>query len=453
VIPVSVSKFAEMLGGTAIGFEADAMVSSFALDSNQVKPGDLFMAIKGERVDGHDFIPQALASGALGSIAEKQVPPPSIQVPNLVEALARMASLYRDRFDGPVIGITGSAGKTSTKEFVAAALSPLGLVLKTAGNRNTEYTAPLVWSDLEPSHKVAVIEMSMRGFDQIRHLAAFSRPTIGVITNIGFAHMGQVGSRQGIANAKGELLELLSSEHFAVLWREDEFFEALSAKSKAKVASFGFSSDADCHITDYKALSWSSAWVSGTCNGKTWTAEMPAIGRHMALNAAAAVLIASIAGVDPTEAADQIKNAALPPMRMQVIERDGATILLDTYNASPPSMAAAIETLSELPVKGRRLAVIGDMRELGEQTQSAHKEVGRVVAKSGFDEVLFYGCDMGVAASSAIVEGMPCSRVHRGTAIIDVSAFLDKVRPGDAVLIKGSRSLELERALGEVAHS
>jgi len=444
LIPVPVEEFATWLGGTAQGFPPAATVDAFALDSNQVKPGDLFLAIKGERADGHDFVAKAMENGAIGAIVERPVQAPHILVPNLVQALAKMALRYRMQFVGPVVAITGSAGKTSTKEFAAAALAPLGLVLKTSGNRNTEYTVPLIWTEYDSTQITAVVEMSMRGFGQIRHLASFSRPSIAVITNIGYAHMEMVNNRQGIADAKGELLDALPKNGIAIVWYEDDFKAALRAKCSGPVYTFGFDPEATCRITSYRPTTWTSSTVIGTCFGHAWRAEMPAVGRHMALNCAAAVLTAAVVGVEPAVAASHIQDAQLPPLRMQVIEKHKATILLDTYNASPPSMIAAIETLSQLPIEGRRLAVLGDMRELGSYTADAHREVAQVVANAKFDRVILYGAEMARVATMI-------GSAEVATSLTDVERFLSTVMPGDAVLIKGSRSLELERALGEGA--
>ena len=445
--PTSVAEFAQWVGGAPTGFSESAFVTTFSLDSSQVHAGDLFLAIKGARVDGHDFVSAAMASGAIGSLVERPVDGPHILVPNLVEALAKLGSHFRDSFAGPVVGITGSAGKTTTKEFVAASLSPLGQVLKTPGNRNSEFTAPLVWAELQQEHKAVVIEMAMRGFDQIAHLASFSRPQVGVITNIGFAHMEMVGSRHGIAQAKGELLEALPNEGAAILWNEDELLAWLTPLSNAQVWTFGVEPSADCQITDYEVLSWNSARVSGMCDAKQWEAIVPAAGRHIALNAAAAVLTAAVLGLDPRLAAAEIQSVKLPPMRMEVVEWNGATILLDTYNASPPSMIAAIETLADLHVEGRRFAVIGEMRELGEYSEAAHRSVGAKIGSSKLDHVLFYGPATEASIDAAIESGLRPDAVAIATCIEDVQQFLGEMRPGDAGMIKGSRALELERGL------
>jgi len=259
--------------------------------------------------------------------------------------------------------------------------------------------------------------------------------------------MLMVDSRQGVANAKGELLELLPNDGIAVLWHEDDYLESLKSKSSAKTLTFGVDSGADCRVLDYKPLSWSSSDVSGICFGKSWHAKLPAVGRHIALNAAAAVLVAAVLGIEPSEAASNLTEAVLPPLRMEVIERDGVTILLDTYNASPPSMIAAIETLGELPVQGRRLAVIGEMKELGEYTEEAHRSVGISLACSSIEHVLFYGSATAIAADVAIIKGMSANSISVTQSLEGVKAFLESAQPGDVVLIKGSRSLELERAV------
>ena len=443
--PISVENFVKRCGGEAIGFPAGAKISGFALDSRQVHSGDLFLAIRGANLDGHDFVSQVLAAGAVGSLVERTVEGPHVLVQNLVRSLARFARSRREEFFGPVVGITGSAGKTSTKEFVAAALSPLGPVLKNEGNRNTEYTSPLVWADLEPKHRAAVIEMSMRGFGQITHLASFTEPNIGIVTNVGHAHSEMVGSREGIAKAKAELLEALPQNGTAIIWAEDEFREVLESQSSAEVKTFGFSKDADCRITRYVPLSWTSSEVSGSLDGAEWHASIPLVGRHMALNAASAILAAHSAGVPVQEAADALKNAVLPPMRMEVKEVGGATIVLDTYNASPPSMLAAIETLAELPAKGRRMAVVGEMRELGSQSEEGHRDVGRALAKSGIDEVILVGSATDFCKEECATGGL--KQVRSAASLDEVTEFLRALRPGDVVLIKGSRALELEKAV------
>lgn len=443
--PIAVGDFAARSGGSVAGIDPAAMIRGFALDNREVKAGDLFIAIRGERVDGHQFVTGALEAGAVAALVERPVEGPHILVADVVEALALFAKSKREEFFGPVVGITGSAGKTSTKEFLAAALSPLGRVLKNQGNRNTEFTSPLVWAELEPDHRAAVIEMSMRGFHQVEHLAAFSRPTIGIVTNIGDAHAEMVGSREGIARAKAELLESLPINGHAIVWAEDDFVDVLKSRSRAPVQTFGFSETANCRVTRYTPVSWTECLVEGVLGGQSWSATLSSVGQHMALNAAAAILAASCAGVAVPAAAISLRTAVLPPMRMEVRHLNGATIVLDNYNASPPSMLAAIETLAELPAEGRRLAVIGEMRELGEQSLEGHKAVGVALAEHHLDEVILVGSATEACKAECLAGGM--SNVRMAADQAEVTDFLRGIKPGDVVLVKGSRALELEKAL------
>lgn len=443
--PIAVETFAQIVGGEPHGFASGAAVCGFATDNREVRPGDLFLAIKGARVDGHDYVADAVARGAVGALVERTVDGPNILVGNLVEALAKLGRHFRAQFHGPVVGVTGSAGKTTVKEFIAAALSPLGPVLKTPGNRNTEYTSPLIWADLEAcATKAVVVEMSMRGFGQIRHLAEISRPTIGVVMNVGYSHMSEVGSREGIAEAKAELLDCLPREGHAVLWADDEYLGSLIAHCRCPVVTFGFNGNADCHLMTYRAVSWTESRISGAFRGEKFEATLPSVGRHIALGAAAAIAVAGSAGVPPAQAALALAKAEIPHMRMEVVDFHGAKLLLDTYNAAPPSMLAAIETFTELPCEGKRFAVIGEMRELGPYSEEAHRELGRVLAVSGIDEVIFYSGDTALSAEEARMRGMV---VHEASSLEDIAEFLRRVSRGDAVLVKGSRSLELERAV------
>jgi UDP-N-acetylmuramoyl-tripeptide--D-alanyl-D-alanine ligase len=434
--PFSAAEAARRMGGqNAAG---DAMIMGFATDSSFVGKGDLFIAIRGARVDGHGFVPQALAAGAAAALVERPVEGPHLLVPNVVEALASFGRSLRDEFSGPVVGLTGSAGKTTTKEFLAAALSPLGPVVKTQGNRNTEYTSPLLWAEVDRGTKAVVVELAMRGFGQIAHLAQVSKPTLGLITNIGYSHLLQVGDRSGIARAKGELLEALPEDALCILPEDDDYLDVLKTiAGRRPVLTFGFAEGADCRTESYRSQSLGHAEITGRCRGEAWSLTLPAAGRHLATNASAAILAAHVLGVPPQQAAEGIAKAELPPMRMETRERNGATILLDAYNAAPHSVLAALETLIETPVQGRRLAVLGEMRELGEATESAHRSVGTTAAK--LDDAIFVGETAEIMRDAA-------GKGRVGT-LDDVRRLIDGLRAGDVLLIKGSRALELEKAL------
>ncbi len=448
---MTLSEFAARCGGKLLG--EDRPITGYATDSRGVSPGDLFLCIKGERVDGHEYAAAAIASGASGCLSTREVEGPHILVDDISVALARFATSKRAEFIGPVVGVTGSTGKTSTKDFVAAALSPLGLVLKSAGNRNTEYTSPLVWADLSSEHKAVVVEMGMRGLGQITHLASFSKPTIGIVTNVGTSHMEKVGSRQGVFQAKSELLRALPEDGTAVVWREDDFYHELADAAPGRVVSFGFSLEADCQVLGYRALSWESSLLRGSLEGETFEVELNTTGRHQALNAAAAVAAASAAGVPISRAAESLRSAELQPLRLQVVPFRGATVILDTYNASPDSTVAALRTLADVPSQGRKIAILGEMRELGTFTESGHRLVGKALAQSSVDHALLTGGPTSFIGEEARMAGMPADQITELKAFeIDaVRRFLDGVLPGDVVLIKGSRALGLESALEAVS--
>ncbi len=446
MLPISVGELATRLGGTLHSNRPDGLVKGFAWDSSDVQPGTAFLAIRGARADGHDFVGAAEGRGATAAIVERPVETNHILVTSLVEGLARMASSFRDEFSGPVIGITGSAGKTTTKELTAAAVSPLGKVLKSPGNKNTEYTSPLTWADIEPNTDVAVVELAMRGFGQIQHLAGFARPTVGMITNIGFSHLEQVGSREGIAHAKGELFDALPTGAPAILWKEDPYFELLTSKVKGgNILTFGYSDGCDSQLTDYEQLSWDRCILRGNLVGTKYEVELPIAGRHLALNAAAACLAAAAVDVDALKAVEAMKSVVLPPLRMETMDFRGAKVLMDNYNASPASMVAAIETFCETPCSGRRFAIIGEMKELGSHLEEGHRAVGKAIASHDLDLVAFIGEPMEMARDEAVANGMSASKFFFAKDRAELRVFLDQVREGDAVLVKGSRALELER--------
>lgn len=440
-------ELAELLGGDLSG--EDAEFRRLVTDNREVEEGDVFIAIKGSRFDGAEFVGVAATSGAIASITERAVCSPHIRVGSVVGALARMASHLRSRFNGAVVGVTGSAGKTTTKEFIASALSPLGTILKTEANRNTEYTAPLLWLEADPPPAAIVVEMGMRGPSQIRHLASFAKPTIGVITNVGVAHLELLGTQAAIADAKAELLDALPSVGTAILPADDNFLTFLRRRAPANVATFGFDPDADSRIVSVESISWIESSVSLLLNEELVQVRVPAVGRHFARNAAAAMLVASRLGVDPTDAAEAIGQVKLPSMRMQLVERRGIRIVMDAYNASPPAVIASLETLNDFPSDGPKSAVLGEMRELGTFAEAGHREVGRALAGSEVNRVCLYGPSTKWIAEEWVAAGRPPESIFIAGSLYDVRRFLGTLNPGDTVLVKGSRGLELERALEE----
>jgi len=469
-VKMRLSEAARLANGDLIG--KDATFNGLQVDSREIKGGELFCAIRGNRSDGHSFISSAKAGGAVGAVAEVDARPepcekpgdetehdrlvresferlmdsqyrPLVIVPSVTNAMAVIALHFRRMLRGPVIGVTGSAGKTTVKEMIAAAISPLGDVLKSEGNLNTEYGVPMTWSRLEPRHKAAVIEMAMRGRGQIAHLARMSAPDIGVITSIGSAHIGELGSRDAIARAKSELLESLPAGGCAVIPSKTEYSEMLANASRARVVTVGAGGD-------YEVIEWrqSGAFVEFAVRGPQadLAGTVPGIGEIQATNAAMAIAAAIAAGVAPESAAGALRRVVFPEKRMQVIDRSGVTIWLDAYNSSPESCRLALSAFADLRVTGRKIAILGDMLELGDHAEPAHREIGVLAAQVGLDELVLVGSLAPWIGSAARDAGF-YGELQFFEDAASSHSVIEHAKQGDAILIKGSRGVALENAL------
>jgi len=432
----------DLLGATggATGLPAPRAICT---DSRKVKPGDLFVALRGPVQDGHDFVAAALDGGAIAAMVRHDWPAGGVDESHLLRVPATLcgyqalARWWREQYAVPVIGVTGSVGKTTTKEIIAAALSPLGPVLATAGNLNHETGVPITLLQLAAHHRTAVIEMGMRGPGQIRELAEMAVPDIAVITNVGTAHIGLLGSRERIARAKCELLEVLGPRGVAVLCADAPLLlETARAVWSGATLTFGLTGG-DLH----GRLEGDSAVVVA---GRRLA--LPLAGAHNALNLLCAVAVARHLGVGWKHL--ESLSVALPPGRAaRVVRPDGVVLLDETYNAGPESVVAALELLAGEPVQ-RRIAVLGTMLELGEHSIPLHRAVGAAVARSGID-LLFVLAEP--AETAALVAGA-AGVTSRGFATQDelVDALRTSLRPGDGVLFKASRGVALDRVVAAV---
>ncbi|MBI3947778.1 MAG: UDP-N-acetylmuramoyl-tripeptide--D-alanyl-D-alanine ligase [Armatimonadetes bacterium] len=367
-----------------------------------------------------------------------------LPVPDTLKALGDLARWYRSRFDLPVVAVTGSVGKTSTKEMAAAILGERGPTVATQANLNNEIGLPMTLFELESRHVAAVVEMAMRGAGQIAYLAQIARPQIGVVTNIGTSHLELLGSREAIARAKGELLEALPADGAAILPAADPFLPLLRSLSWAPVVTFGFAGEGkpDVVVAELSVAATESRFVVEAF-GERIPVRLPVPGRHNALNAAAAAAAAWQAGSRAPEITAGLESIRLPGMRMRIVQTpSGATLLDDAYNASPQSMAAALEHLHCLPGR-RRVAVLGDMLELGSESEAGHREVGQHAAT--VDLLIAVGERARGIAAGAEDAGLPPERA-RWCADADaaLAAVRAELRPGDAVLVKASRGMRLE---------
>ena len=421
---------AKATNGILVG--QNAHLSGVSFDSRSVRPGQLFVPIVAER-DGHDFVLAALAAGAGAYLTTgKTFGRTSITVPDTLAALLQLGAWGRNKLDAQlanrVIGITGSVGKTSTKDFIAAAL---GSVLRVTANErsfNNDQGLPVTILNAADDVQALVLEMGMRGFDEISRLCAVARPNIGVVTRVAPAHTERVGGIDGVARAKSELVQALDASGFAVLNADDERVAAMQSLTEATVISYGVAPSATVRMThcvlDERACA--SVAIESPWGKASWKMNVP--GEHMAHNAVGAIAVAGVLGLDLQRAADAIEAAVLSEMRMQhKVARSGALIIDDSYNANPASLAAALYALSATKAS-RRIAVLGIMAELSEPEQD-HLQISRLAAQLGI-ELIAVGTDMyGVQ-----------SRTRE-----EAAAALSAVENSAAILIKGSRVAQLEK--------
>ncbi len=470
----------EATQGRLIQGDLHQVIGGISTDSRTLKPGEMFVALKGERFDGHVFLLQALkreASGAVIEILKHRIPESSeeellrrgkaiIGVNDTRSALQGLARFHRRRFSIPVVAVTGSNGKTTTKEMIAAILAQDHEVLSSEGNKNNQIGVPLTLLRLASRHRAAVVEMGISQIGEMRTLAQIAQPQVGVITNIGPTHLETLGSIEGVAQAKGELLEVLPPEKgVAILNRDDPFCESLWRKASCQRVTFSLSPGAhvrgmDLAVTEGSATAFRlvvQSEVMGLVPGLRHRPfdpitdieiRLPMLGTHNVANAVAASAAAVVLGCG----LDQVKQAleAFPPvaMRSQLLHGYGAAILNDAYNANPASMQAALLVLEQFETDGERIAVLGDMLELGAAEHQAHREVGERMAQIPAGRLIAVGPRARLIAEGALSSGMSRERVSicqtTGEA---VEVLRGLVKRGDVVLVKGSRGMHLERVI------
>lgn len=428
------------LGGTQVG----ETFSTFHTDSREVKPGGVFFALRGAEMDGHQFVGDAIARGAAAVVVQRRQDIPAgiveIVVPDTWAALFALAAHALRRVQPLVVGVTGSNGKTSTKEMVAAILSRHFNVLRTQGNLNTETGVPLTVLSLEPQHSALVLEMGLQHPGDIARLAAMARPVVGIVTNVGVVHMEFFSSREELARAKGELVAALPAEGLAVLNADSEFFPLLAQMTSARVASFG-QERGDYRVERYTPESGGARFsIQGV------EVHLAVAGRHQALNAAAALAACEFAGVPLAIGAEALGEVRVEHRLEELPAPAGFIVVDDAYNASPESMLAAFDTIAAGPRTGRLLAVLGEMRELGPLSEEAHRSVGKRAAEV-FDAV-------------AVVDGertRPMAEAAGAIVVADREAAAAWVRqnaqPGDRVLVKGSHGVRLDELVRELTTS
>ncbi|MHB2018416.1 MAG: UDP-N-acetylmuramoyl-tripeptide--D-alanyl-D-alanine ligase [Candidatus Xenobia bacterium] len=424
-------------------------IAGVSTDTRTLRPGELFTPLEGLNFDGHDFIPQALERGAVAVISRRplELAVPVIRVENTLSSYQQLAAYYRRRLGCKVVGVTGSNGKTSTKDLLAHLASCGHRVAKTAENLNNEIGLPRTILELPPDTQVAVLEMGMRGPGQIRELALIATPDVGIVTNVGEAHQELLGSAEAIAEAKGELVENLAPDGVAVLNRDNRWFARLRQKAAGRVISFGFDPAADVRIVSFVPRGWDGSEVTMEADGERLTFDSPLLGRHLAANLAAAVAACIALEIPLAPLPEQLRSFRSGAKRLEVTPgKDGVRFINDAYNASPTSMRAALELLPTLPCDGRRIAVLGDMLELGSIREAAHREMGEVAASRGVDVLIAVG-ELGRLIGQGYQKAGGREMHHAADASAAAQTLGALTRPGDLVLVKASRGMALERVV------
>jgi len=438
-----------------------APVAGISTDTRTLERGHAFVALRGERFDGHRFLEDAGRLGAACAVvAEDSLPPgpgplPLLAVPDTLLALGALARHHRRRFAVPVVGVTGSNGKTTTREMVAEILATRGPVLRSEGNLNNEVGVPLTLFRLSSEHTAAVVEMGMSHPGEIARLAAIAEPRVGVVTNASAAHLHGLGSVEAVASAKAELYRGLPPDGIVVANADDPRMLAKARKSGRKVVTFsgGAGAGADVAVLAVEPQGAEGQSVLLGVGTKEVEVHLALVGAHNTVNAAAAAAAAVALGATDREIARGLA-AVRPVGRRLRLERlaSGALLLDDCYNANPASMAAALATLAELARGGRALAALGDMLELGEAEAESHRELGRGAARLGLAALATFGPRSALAHQAALESGLPPEAAFHTEDPAALAAFVrGRLREGDVLLVKGSRGMRLER-LVEALH-
>jgi len=444
-------------GGEIERLGAAVRIRGVTTDSRQLEPGELFVPIRGEHHDGHAYLAEASTRGAAVVLVDRtaSVPLPDCTVVAVVDTLAALGDLaawHRRQVSAPVLAIAGANGKTTTKEMLGRIASEAfgeGRVLKTHGSQNNLVGVPLTMLRVEAGHAVAVLELGMNTPGEVWRLTAITDPDVGVVTCVGPEHLEGVGSLHGAAEAEGELYRRLRPSAVAVVNTDEPLLAPSLAAFRGRRVTFGCGGDVEAHEIEDRGIEGTRFTLR--IGEERLPVRLPVAGRHNITNALAASAVAHAAGMASEPIRAGLEQAATPSMRMEVRRlSSGATVLSDCYNANPASMQAALQTIGASPAR-RRLAVLGEMRELGAHAEEAHRDLGRAVAAAHLDGLYLVGAAMGLVETEARAAGMAAARIVRADDHASIAEQLRvELRDGDLVLLKGSRGAALEKVLAEL---
>ncbi len=454
--PIRVLEIVTATNGRLLQGDPETVVGGIAIDSRKAERGQLFFAFPGSASDGHLHVDDALNRGAAAAVISRPVfidgGQPLIMVVDPLRALQDLARYYRQLFTLPVVAVTGSTGKTTTKDLIAGVLGIGRRVLKTEGNQNNEIGLPLTMLRLDRGYGAVVLEMAMRGPGEIAALCRLSQPRIGVITNIGMTHLERLGSQQAIAEAKGELLDALPPEGCAVLNGEDDWQRQLALKCRCEVIFYGPGPEWPVNASDIVMNGLrGSEFMLHTPLGEAHC-RLTLAGRHNVSNALAAAAVGTRFGIHPEQIAQGLEAAFRTGMRLEIKKGiAGATIIDDTYNASPDSVKAGLRLLADVPDRGRTIAVLGDMYELGAETVTGHRSVGECAAAMQVDYLCTVGSlarEIAIGARAAGLSDVKIGIFSDNQAAI---AFMrELIQSGDVILVKGSRGARMEQIVASL---
>ncbi len=448
----SAKEIAGVTGGELIG--GDVRVKSVSTDTRTLEKGALFIAIKGERFDGNDYIKQAAENGAAAAVSDLaagtvKTAIPVVYVKNSRTAQLKLVRYYRDKFDIKLCGVTGSVGKTSTKDMISAVLSARYNTLKTEGNLNNDIGLPKTLFRLDESIEAAVIEMGMSDRGEISALSGAAHPTCAVITNIGFCHIENLKTRENILAAKLEIIDGMDENAPLIVYGNDEYLGKLTSDDVGgrRIVRFGLTNDCDVWAEDI-SQDENGGKFTLRCGEKSYKAAVPAVGEHHILNALAAFCAGLEFGLAPEEIIPAFMNYESSGMR-QKLERRGNDIrvILDCYNASPTSMKSALSVLGAVKTEGRRIAVLGDMLELGEQSKALHAGLADIVAEHA-DMAFLYGREMTALRDELTKRKIKVFHSENKQELTGI--LLNKIKSGDVILFKGSRGMKMEEIAEEI---
>lgn len=438
-------EIANIVCGTLLPASSNELITGISTDSRTLQPGDLFVPLRGPNYDGHAYLRQAVEHGAAACLSEEVVgglTVPVVQVDDALTALGELAKHIRHTFAYPVFAITGTTGKTSTKEMLASILSQQAPGLKTEGNFNNLIGLPLTLARLEAADRWMVLELGMSHFGEITRLAQIARPDVAIITNVGAGHLSGVGNIAGVAKAKGELFQSLTAGNTAIINADDPLVATLPVPARVKRFTFGIERDAQVRASDISSGRETTFTLNSPVGSIGVTLPLP--GRHQIYNALAAAAAALSIGMQLEDIAVGLAQVRMAAQRLEVLElHAGITVLDDSYNANPQSMQAALNTLGDWPCSGRRIAVLADMLELGEAAQECHHALGEFAARK-VDSLIAMGqwAHTVLQAAPAVAALAPCDNHAQ------IGQWLHAhVQPDDCILIKGSRGMHMEKVV------